>query len=302
MTTQQIAIVGCGYTGLRLAREATRAGYGVVGTSRSEASLEELEAMGAEGLDWDVLDDDVSALREVLGPQTAVVYSIPTLYRDYVAGQGEQARHVAPVERVLDAAVDQGAGRFIYLSSTSVYGDHDGAWVDEETETSPTSPYGKMRRDIEEHVLGRSEAIDVNVARLVGIYGPGRTMLNYMKSGRYKLVDGGRKPSNRIHVDDIVQSVVAMVERAPDGGRLYNVSDGHPRRVAEVVDWLVEHCDIDRPEEISLEEYRRQRGENAAARWENTYRVSNDRLTDELDVELRYPDVLDGYADIFEVS
>ena len=106
MTTQQIAIVGCGYTGLRLAREASRAGYGVVGTSRSEASLEELEAMGAEGLDWDVLDDDVSRLREVLGPQTAVVYSIPTLYRDYVAGCS-----VHPLSP--SVGVTHGSGRFI---------------------------------------------------------------------------------------------------------------------------------------------------------------------------------------------
>ena len=302
MTIGRIAIVGCGYTGLRLAREATRAGYDVVGTSRSEESLAELEAEGAEAIDWDVLDDGVTALSGRLGPGTAVVYSIPTLYRDYIVSQSGQSRHIEPVERVLEAAIAQGADRFIYLSSTSVYGDHDGAWVDEETETRPTSPYGKMRRDIEEYVLGRAEGIDVNVARLVGIYGPGRTMLNYIESGRYKLVDGGSKPTNRIHVDDIVQSLLAMVEQAPGGARLYNISDGHPRTAAEVVDWLVEHCGIERPEEISMEDYRREYGENAAARWKNSYRVRNDRLIEELEVELRYPDVFDGYSAIFGVE
>ena len=300
--TRRIAIVGAGYTGKRLAEQAVGRGWEVVGTTRSEETLAELEAIGATGRRWDVLEDEADELADDFAGADAVVYSIPTLYRDYEPGDGERPRHVGPVERTLDAAIEAGAGRFVYLSSTSVYGDQQGAWVDEETPTNPTSPMGKMRRDIEEYVLGRGGEIPVNVARLVGIYGPGRTMLEYLDSGRYKLVDGGTKPSNRIHVDDIVASLVAMVERGPTGARLYNVSDGHPKQVAVIVDWLVEHCGIERPPEITLEEYRKMRGENAAARWSNTYRVANDRLLEELEVTLKYRDVFEGYRAILGVD
>ena len=297
--SRRLLIIGAGYTGTRLARAGRDRGWEVVGTTRSTETVDVLEAIGATAVEWDVLEDEVEALADHVDAETHVVYSIPTLYREWEAGDGGEPRHVAPAKRVLEMAEREGAARFIYLSSTSVYGDHDGAWVDEETPTDPVSPNGKMRRDIEELVLAPERQIPTNVARLVGIYGPGRTMLKYIEGGRYKLVDGGVKPTNRVHVDDIVRSLVAIVERAPDGARLYNVSDGDPKTVAEVVDWLVERHGIERPPEISLEEYREMRGPNAAARWENTYRVSNARLVEELGVELAYPDVFAGYEAIF---
>lgn len=296
--TRRLAIVGCGYTGIRLAREGSERGWEVTGTTRNAERLDALESMGATGIEWE-FGDELGPLGAALEAADDVVYSVPSLFGDHEPADEGLARHVEPVAEVLERAA-AGGGRFIYLSSTSVYGDHDGGWVDEETATDPSSPNGKMRRDIEEYVLSQSGALDTNVARLVGIYGPGRTMLQYVASGRYKLVDGGTKPTNRIHVDDIVRSVVAMIERAPEGARLYNVSDGNPKSVAEVVDWLVEHQGIERPPEVSLETYREQRGENAAARWENTYRVANDRLVEELDVDLEYPDVFAGYRAILE--
>jgi len=296
--TRRLTIVGCGYTGIRLAQEGTERGWNVTGTTRDDERLRRLESVGATGIDWEV-GQKFGPLGEALEASDAVVYSVPSLYDDYEPAGTGPARHVEPVAEVLERAVS-GGGRFVYLSSTSVYGDNDGAWVDEETPTDPSSPNGKMRRDIEEYVLSQSGKLDTNVARLVGIYGPGRTMLKYVASGRYKLVDGGTKPTNRIHVDDIVRSIVAVLERAPEGSRLYNVSDGHPKTVAAVVDWLVDHQGIERPAEVSLETYREERGANAVARWENTYRVANDRLLEELDVDLEYPDVFAGYRDILE--
>lgn len=301
--TDKIVIVGAGYTGLRLAEAAVDEDYEVVGTTRSEETLEALGEMGAEGVRWDVNQIDESPFEEHLEEGCAVVYSVPTLFRNYgdpgPGGRGPMARHVRPLVRVLRSAAEAGASRFIYLSSTSVYGNHDGARVDEETPTDPTSPAGKMRRDIERWVMGQGETLDVNVARLVGIYGPGRTMADYIERGLYKLVDGGTKPTNRIHVDDIVGALLTMIEEGPAGARLYNVSDGHPKTAAEVVDWLVERLDLERPEEISMEAYAEKRGPNAVARWKNTYRVDNSRLTEELGYELKYPDVFAGLEAIY---
>jgi nucleoside-diphosphate-sugar epimerase len=229
------------------------------------------------------------------------VYSIPTLFDGWEPAQGDGLpRHVQPVARVATTAKSEGCDRFIYLSSTSVYGDHDGEWVDEDSERRPTSPVGKMRRDIEDYVLGLDDW-NANVVRIVGIYGPGRTLDRYVAGGRYKLVDGGHKLSNRIHVDDLAGIVLAVAGRAPTGARAYLAADGHPVRVVDLVDWMVEHLGIERPAEVTLDEYRAERGENAAARWQNTYRARNERVTRELSYALRYPTVIDGYEAIFDV-
>ena len=116
------------------------------------------------------------------------------------------------------------------------------------------------------------------------------------------MVDGGEKPTNRVHIEDIAQSVLAMIERAPRGSRIYNVCDGHPHTVRELVDFLVDELDVERPEEVTLEEYARRRGPNVAARWKTMYRCDNQRLLDDLGVQLRYPDAIDGYKAIFDIS
>lgn len=300
--TQRLVIVGAGYTGLRLAERAIDEGMEVVGTTRSDETEAALESLGATVRRWDA-EDGVAALEASVASGSAVVYSVPTLFSDYEgpgegAGEGNgEARHVTPVTDVLALAEGAGAERFIYLSSTSVYGDHEGAWVDEEDACEPTAPIGKMRRDIERAVLGHDGGVTTNVARLVGIYGPGRTLARYIESGRYQIVDRD-KPTNRIHVDDIVTSVMAMIERGGEQNRLFNVSDGNPKKVGEVVDWLVREYGLEAPGETSLEAYAEKRSENAVARWANTYRVDNSRLLEELDVELAYPTVFDGYREI----
>lgn len=296
---QKVVVIGCGYTGERLAAEAIERGYEVVVTSRDDEKLERLRELGATPINWDILTEDTRSLASYFGPDTALVYSIPTIYRQYEDEDDGVPRHVVPVRKVLEAAREHGLERFIYLSSTSVYGDSGGDWVDETAPTDPASPYGRMREDIEDYLLGARVDFPVNVARLVGIYGPGRTILDYVESGRYKLVDGGVKPTNRIHVDDIVRSVLALVERGPDASRVYNICDGNPLRVVDLVDFLVEHLGVERPEVVSLEEYAKLRGPNVAARWKNMYRCKNERLTEELGVEIEYPNALDGYRAIF---
>ena len=290
----KLLIIGAGYTGIRLAARGMAEGHEVVGTTRSSETLIELDEMGGTGVRFDVLADDPSdVLAEHLGPDTSIVYSVPTLFDD-----PQEGRHTEPVEAVLQAAREAGCRRFVYLSSTSVYGDHDGEPVTEDSARRPSSPVGKMRRDIEDVVLGFGD-IDTKVIRIVGIYGPGRTLDRYVSRGRYKLVDGGQKLTNRIHVDDLGRLILAVVTRAPGGARAYVATDGNPVRVVDLVDWMVEHLGIERPEEVSLEAYRRERGENAAARWRNTYLARNDRVVEELGFEFEFPTVIDGYRDIF---
>ena len=299
---ETLMIIGCGYTGMRLAEEARKRGYDVVGTSRDDETLSALETLGAAAVHWDALEHGTHSLEQHFDSNTAIVYSIPTIYRRYRDESDSIARHVEPVAQVFQSAAEQGIERFVYLSSTSVYGGHGGDWVDETTEVEPASPYGRMRSDIEVFLMNQDVSFPVNIARLVGIYGPGRTIVDYIESGRYKLVDGGEKPTNRIHVEDIVRALLALVERGPEQSRVYNVSDGQPLRVVELVDFLVEHLDLERPKEVSLDEYAQRRGPNVAARWKNMYRCKNERLLEELDVELAYPDAMFRATERFSIS
>lgn len=288
----QLVIVGAGYTGMRLAERAVARGWNVVGTTRSAERAARLEELGADALMLDASEDGADALREVVGPSTNIVYSVPTLFRSVPAGDA----HLDFPRSVLEVCEEATAARFIYLSSTSVYGDHDGAKVDEKSERRPNSPFGIMRRDIEDLVLGWSGDLKTNVVRIAGIYGPGRTLVKYVESGRYKVVNRD-KITNRIHVDDLVSIVMAVIEKKPPGGRAFLACDGDPVPVGDLVDFLVERG-MSEPEETTLDAYREEKGENAAARWRTTTRCTNSRVRDELGVEFEYPDVFTFYREI----
>lgn len=302
MSTRKILILGAGYTGKELAHQARQSGYDVVGTSRDPATRAFLERLGAQAVDWSV-DDDCQAWATHLGPSTTVVYSIPTLFRRYDASNDGLARHIIPVDHVLGQCRRRGIERFIYLSSSSVYGDHGGEWIDESTPCHPSSPYGRMRHDIERHLLQRDMAFPIHIARLVGIYGPGRTLVEYIKSGRYRLVDGGKKITNRIHVHDIARALLAIIEKARDEHQIFNLTDGHPQAVRDLVEYVCDHTGLTKPPVETLEEYAARKNDpNAVARWKKQVRVRNDRLRRELDFELIYPDVFAGYKAILEAS
>ncbi len=299
----KLFLLGAGYTGMELVRQlrdpARKDPWEIHATTRDADKRALVEDLGATAIDFDLLEDDVDALRPHIAEGAWVVYTAPTLWRSYDAAE-DPPRHVRPVARVFDLAVERGAKGFVYTSSTSVYGDHDGERIDEESERRPTSDLGKMRRDIEEILLGRAGDLDaIYIARLVGIYGPGRTLDRYIKGGRYKLVDGGEKLTNRVHVTDIARAIEALMTRGPEGARDYNVTDGNPVTVRELVEAVVAWTDIERPEEVSMEEYAATRGENAAARWRNSYHCLNDRLREETGWEPLWEDALAGYRDLF---
>ncbi len=296
-----LLILGAGYTGKELTRQALHSDYRIIATSRDDDTLQWLEQQGAVAVRWSV-GDDPQLWARYLGESTALVYSIPTLFRDYQpATNGTLPRHIQPVDEVIELCRQEKVSRFIYLSSSSVYGDHGGEWIDETADLAPTSPVGKMRADIEHFLLDQNVDFPINIARLVGIYGPGRTLLKYIQSGRYTLVDDGSRVSNRIHVHDIARAILTLVERGPDEHRVFNFTDGHPQPSRDLVNFVCHKADIDLPPEESLEEYARRRNDpNAIARRKNSVRLLNDRLRNELNFSLVYPDVFAGYDAIFE--
>lgn len=310
----QIVIVGAGYTAHHLVHQLLSdpscTTQFVLTSRQPEKNLSELlEHARVSVVELDLLDEQLEehldARMPELLPDAAVIYSAPTLFRSYepASQAGELARHTRPLDSVVRWAARAHARSFVYLSSTSVYGNHEGGWVDEESDCDPESALGRMRLDLENHLESRSwggegEMHACYIARIVGIYGPGRTLADYIARGSYKLVDEGKKVTNRIHVDDLSRAILAMLMHGEPGFHRYNVSDGHPLTVRWLVRYLVEHHGVEMPDSVSLETYAEERGDNVAARWRSTYRCSSKKLQTELGWKPRYRNALHGLEKI----
>lgn len=278
MTSQRVSyehilIVGCGYTGEALVRLVRANGTHVTATRRVASLCEGADVVAVDvtqTVDWDSLLDGVDA----------VVWSVPTLPK--------LDDHLAPLRRMCVAAQSRDLA-VVYISSTSVFGNHAGQPVEDDSPCHPDSPAGIMRLESERIVLGMPRGI---VVRPAGIYGPGRDLASSIVAGRYEVVDP-HKLTNRVHVDDLARSIVFVLEHEAFG-RAFNVADGKPTEVGDVVDFLVTTYGIPRPATASLDEFRARRGEDAAARWVNQHVVIPRRLLD-AGFTFHHPDIYTAY-------
>lgn len=278
-------ILGCGYTGERLARRLLEEGHRVTGSTRSRQRAEELRSRGIEPVHLDVSDPE--SVRELSGLAPDVVFYLVPPLRDV----DEPGREVGDVIDVLGRAP---LDCFVYVSSTSVYGDRGGDRVDETTEPRPDSSTGRARLTAERTVLEKGWSRDARprIARVSGIYGPGRTLRDRIRKGRHPIVEDADAVTNRIHVDDLVAGLVAVWRRGRNG-RIYNLADGQPLPSSEYARITAAHLGVELPV-ISLEEARERYAAGRLARKLGSKRVENRRLREELGVELRYPSVREG--------
>lgn len=275
------AILGCGYVGTRLARALlAEGGHRVRVCARNGARLSPLADAGAEVHAID------AAKSRAFGPalyglqSPIVVYSIPPLPQ---LPSGEALRRAA------EAAAAVGASRFIYLSSTAVYGETpDGETVDEQTPVAIGDAEAVTRIAEESAVdMARLAGLSTVVLRLSAIYGPGRGVRERLKAGSYKLLDEGTHYFSRVHVDDIVGIVRAAAERAPSGA-VFCVADDRPTTQREYADWLVARLGVAPPPSVpSL-------APGAPRRGVRNRKVSNARLKRELDYRFRHPTYVEG--------
>ena len=229
----KIAILGCGYVGAELARQAKAAGHEVLGVVRSEASRDKLRAEGLSAEAFDLYAGDWALLPKQFD---AVVYAAST------GGGGPEAYALAydvGVKRALAWARGVGAQAFAFTSSTGVYRQDDGTLVDEESVVggAPTA----------DAILGGERAVlssgftKARVLRFGGLYGPGRHhMVDQLRRGEN--VIGGRVDHyiNYLHRDDAASSVLAALVGGPAGARVYNVGDGCPVTKEALARWIAE--------------------------------------------------------------
>ncbi len=285
----RVVVLGCGYVGLELGRRLD--GHEVVGVRRSEAGLAAVEAAGFEAVEADVTDPSTL---EAVPDADHLVFA--------ASARGTPARelYVEGQRAVLDefAARADPPDRYVYTSSTGVYGDQDGDWVDEETEPGPTTERGKTLLAAERVALdgATDRGIDGTVARLAGIYGPDRYRVERYLDG--PVVAGYR---NIVHRDDAAGAVAFLLRTGRARGEVVLVVDDEPVSRWTFADWLADACDRPAPPKQTVAELLADDGISAGRRRRLTSnkRCSNEKLR-ALGYEFEYPTFRAGYREAVE--
>lgn len=267
---------GHGYSARALARRLLPRGWRIYGTTRDSAKAEALRAEGVIPLLWGE-DDPFAALEEA----THLLSSV---------GPAEDGDPVLAHHRNAIARVAPHLAWAGYLSTTGVYGDHEGAWVDETTPLAPSTRRGKLR------VAAEAEwqaipGLPLHIFRLAGIYGPGRGPFEKVRQGTARRIVKPGQVFSRIHVDDIAQVLVASIH-APCPGTVYNVCDNDPAPPQDVIAFAAELLGLSLPEEVSFEAA--EMSPMARSFYAESKRVSNRRVRTDLGVRLIHPDYRSG--------
>ena len=294
MGGERVVVLGCGYIGIELGRQLTAAGHDVVGVRRSEEGAAAIETAGFTAHRADLTDsEDIAGLPDA----DWLVFAASSGGRD-----AEAAREIY-VEALGDAIEEYGGresppDRLVYTSSTGVYGDYDGAWVDESTPLEPTTDKTRVLAEAETVALERSAeyGIDGTVARFSGLYGPDRYRLERYIEG--PVTEGYL---NMVHRADAAGAVAHLLtaDRARD--EVVLVTDDEPVDKWVLADWLADECGVDSPPKRTKQERLTDEGLSEAARRRITTskRCSNERLH-ELGYSLRYPTFREGYREVVE--
>jgi nucleoside-diphosphate-sugar epimerase len=199
-----------------------------------------------------------------------------------------------PGARLLGEAIAESGIRWIgYLSTTGVYGDCEGRWIDETAPERPQTEASRLRLAAEREWLrlGEETGRSTQVFRLSGIYGPGRNALANLRNGAARRIVKPGQVFNRIHVDDIVSTLLASMDR-PRAGAVYNLADDEPAPPQDVIAYAASLLGREPPPEIPFEEAAL--GPVAARFYGENKRIANRLLKDELGVKLAYPNYREG--------
>ena len=272
---RRLVCLGFGYCARALARAAADDFAAIAGTARSP---ERVRALAAEGFAARPFDRP-----DILDGATHIL----------VSAAPDEAGD--PVLAALGGriAAEPGLEWIGYLSTTAVYGDREGGWVGEEDAPRPGSPRAERRLAAERGWLefGAVQGVPVQVFRLAGIYGPGRSALDRLRAGAARRIVKPGHVFCRIHVEDVARALLASIAR-PAAGRIYNLADDEPASQAEVVAFAARLLGIAAPPEEPFESADlapRARDFYAACR-----RVRNGRIKRELGVALAYPSYREG--------
>lgn len=277
--------IGHGYSAAAVAKRLLPQGWRVMGTTRRPDRMHLLAEAGVEALQWP------------LAEPAAAIRSATHLLSSVAPESGTD-----PVLGALGAALAS-AGRGLrwigYFSTTGVYGDHNGDWVDEDTSTRPATDRARARLAAEARwlALGRAYDVPVHIFRLGGIYGPGRGPFERLRAGTLRTIVKPGQVFSRIHVDDIALVVEASIAQ-PDPGRIYNVVDDEPSPPQDVQAHAARLLGMEPPPTVDYAEEEPRMTPMAREFYSESRRVRNRRIREELGVQLLYPTYREGLAAI----
>lgn len=294
----RVLIVGCGYVGMALGVELKGAGHEVFGLRRSPAAETELRSAGIHPLYGDITQPD--SLTALPGRFDCVILCAAAGgggLEAYRRVYGEGTRNLmawlmtTPGSKFSDGGRGAAAApKFIYTSSTSVYGQNDGSWVTEQSVTEPAADTGRVLLEAEQSLLNAQ--LDVGfpaiILRLAGIYGPGRGYwVKQFLTGQATLEGDGSRFLNMIHRDDVAGAIGKALEQGKPG-EVYNVVDDEPVAQRDLFGWLAESLRKPMPPSAPQNDSLRKRGAT-------NKRVSNRKLRQQLSYRLRFPTFREGF-------
>jgi nucleoside-diphosphate-sugar epimerase len=190
----------------------------------------------------------------------------------------------------------------VYLSTIGVYGNHDGAWIDEDSECRPSEERNRQRLAAERgwQTLSARSGLPVAILRLAGIYGPGRNALKNLQHGTAKRIAKPGQVFNRIHVADIAQAIDAAFDR--HAGGIFNITDDEPSPPGDPIVYAAKLLGLERPPEIPFDQARSSMSEMAASFYLDVKRVSNAKLKTVLGVQPRYPTYREGLSALMDAG
>lgn len=273
-----IFIFGLGYVGQHLGRSLLADGWQVKGTTRTQDQANILEAQGFEGIVWDGSSPfSAKSLENV----THILVTVPPDVEGDIV-----LRNVKKFPNTLTWLG--------YLSATSVYGNHQGAWVTETSSLMPISERGRQRQLAETQWLDKKNDepfFPIHIFRLSGIYGPGRSVLESIKLGKAQRFDKPGHVFSRMHIDDIVAVLKASITHS-HSGEIYNLADDEPASTADVIAYGCQLLGCDAPPLIPFED------SVVSLMLKEFYaehkRVSNEKIKTSLGIKLTYPTYREG--------
>ncbi len=283
----RVLIVGCGYVGLPLGVELVGQGHEVFGLRRSSAGESELVAGGLKPLAADITrPEDLAKLPPSFDWVVNAVSS--------TKGGADEYREVYlhGTRNLLEWLRAAPPKKFVYTSSTSVYGQNDGSLVEETSPAEPASMTSRLLVEAEKLLLEAAQArqFPAMILRVAGIYGPGRghLFLQYLRH-EAKIAGRGKRLINMVHRDDLVGAIVAALKQGRPG-EIYNVVDDEPVAQIHFFRWLSETLGKEMPA------FAAETAEAERKRGRTNKRVSNRKLKKELAYQFKYPTFRQGYA------
>lgn len=274
---------GAGYSAKRISKNLLKKGWQVSGTCRTYESAKFLSAIGVEPLVF-YRNEFTPELKSKIAQATHIIISIPP------DSLGDPVLNVFKNELLCKTNPIQWIG---YFSSTGVYGDHHGEWVDEQSKTKTVNEQGLQRLNAEREwlMLYKYFSLPIHIFRIAGIYGPQRNPLDQARIGKAQRIFKEDFVFSRIHVDDIANAIECSIAK-PNPGSIYNLADDEPAPYHEVVEYAyrllnmkmpplkpIEAADISSIQRLFFSESRK---------------ISNLKISKELKVIMKYPNFRKG--------